>query len=135
MAVAQANALNDVNQLLALCGIITQVLRDQLMDTEGLTTLNDFVQISDVEVDNMVKRCEARSAASCVSFGMVRIKKFKAIWYWTKKTKRAGQVLDVNTLNAQVLTNFVDKMNLDWEEKSSSDKLYPDKFDPKKVKS
>lgn len=130
-----ANALAEVHQLLTLCGITQQAMRARVIDLEGLSSIHDFAQISDAEIDNMAKRCEARPPAQKVSFGLVHIKKLKAICFWAKKAKRAGVQADVTKLNAQKLVELVDEMNLEKDEKSPSEKLYPDKFDPQKVKS
>ena len=109
-------------------------MRDKLIDLEGLSSIHDFAQITDSEVDNMAKRCEARVAAQRVSFGLVRIKKFKAICFWARKVKRAGKEPDIAELDAQKLAELIDEMNLAQNEKSPSDKLYPEKFDAQKVK-
>lgn len=135
MAAVPPDALEKVHHLLTLCGITTEAMRDKLVDLEGLSSVHDLAQITDIEVDNMAKRCKARPTAQRVSFGLVRIKKFKAVCFWAEKAKRAGKEPDVDELDAQKLMELVDEMNLEKDEKSPSDKLYPDKFDPQKVKS
>ncbi len=132
---AALDPVTDLKTVLALCGITSEASKNKLIDLEGLSSIHDLAQISDVEVDNMAKRCEARQGPNKVSFGLVRIKKFKAVTFWARKAKRAGKDLDVNELNAQKLSEWIDEMSLMKEDKTASDKLYPEKFNHQKFKS
>ena len=112
MAAVPPEALENIHQLLILCGINTQEMREKLIDLEGLSSVHDFAQITDSEVDNMAKHCEARVAAQRVSFGLVQIKKFKAVCFWARKVKSAGKEPDIAELDARKLAQLIDKMNL-----------------------
>ena len=79
MAEAEA-ALQEIHDVLQVCGISECVACTRLIDNEGFNSREDFgVMDGDTDMLEMAKRLDSRAVATRVNLGMVQIKGLRAL--------------------------------------------------------
>ena len=94
MAAAAAAAMvaqAEVDAVLVVCGIVNAQHRQQLVTSEGFTTLEMFgVMGGDQDVVDMAKRLAGRPTASRLNLGTIQIKALQPLVWWRLKATRTS---------------------------------------------
>ena len=86
-----------LEQCLVICGFTTQSDRDKIVINKGITSLHDIGLLTDKEIVAMA--CDAagrRTEATRLVIGVMRLKKFYALWFWVRDRNRRNLVLDAD---------------------------------------
>jgi hypothetical protein len=126
----------DLDQMLTMCGFTNAVERARLIEYERFTLLNAFGDYTDTMIESMADKNEKHSpVATRIHFGIQRVLYVKAVSFWVRKQRREGIPVLIENLNPDVITQMVQKMNLEHSMDASADDDKVGqlaKFDPKK---
>ena len=82
-------ALADVNQCLQWMGFADMNQRNSIINEDGINTLRDLFDVSEVDICDMAESFPKRSPANTrIIFGMRRIKWLIAMMHWAQDFKR-----------------------------------------------
>ena len=95
-AAAALDALNEVHDVLIVCGFTNQVTRDRIILNEGFNTIGDIGEMEeDTDVTEMAKRLSSRTIAEGrVLIQTKQLKRLQVLVWWIRDRKRHGQTLD-----------------------------------------
>ena len=135
VALAAPEIPEDLDYALTLIGITIPAQRVRIVEREGLTTIADLGLFQSKEIETMATRYMKLPQLQRIDFGLLRLKRLKAVAHWARKQKRSNIPVDHHDLTAEVLVEMIEEMNLDEADYTlSTEKLYPSKFDAKKFK-
>ena len=103
----------DLDYALTLIGITIPAQRVRIVEREGLTKIDDLGLFQSKEIETMATRYMKLPQLQRIDFGLLRLKRLKAVAHWARKQKRSNIPVDHNDLTAEVLVEMIEEMNLD----------------------
>ena len=80
----------DLDYALSLIGITIPAQRIRIVEREGLTKIDDLGLFQSKEIETMATRYMKLPLLQRIDFGLLRMKRLKAVAHWARKQK--GQI-------------------------------------------
>ena len=121
-----------IRYVLHVCGLRDIPSQTRLIEFEGIETVENLANYTDLELDAMADRNSKRNPpAQRVQMGLARTKALKAITHWVRKKLREGVECDLRELTPALISQLIIEINSTASKKDSDAKLfYPDSFSP-----
>ena len=132
-----ADPIEELNMVFQTCGIADPVVRTNIINREGFTSLEDLgVLETDTDVSDMAKRLASRTQAEGrVYLGTVVVKRLQTLVWWVRDHQKRGLTVNAADFTVQEMNQAAEMKGLKREmadkEPSVSDlgKFDPDDFD------
>ena len=114
-----------LRQMLSICGIPNGnppgVVTQAFMDSQGLTSINDFVALRPKDAKDMIKGYNEIVTAGGVRLGVTHKRKIEALIWWVRNRIRQQQPIGVADWTDIALNRAIVEMDLEEEGKSGDD--------------
>ena len=114
-----------LRQMLSICGIPNGnpqgVVTQAFMDSQGLTSINDFVALRPKDAKDMIKDYNKIVTAGSVLLGVMHKRKIEALIWWVRNRVRQQQPIGVADWTNIALNRAIVEMDLEEEGKSGDD--------------
>ena len=124
----------DLHQVLTVCGVQDQNVRQQIIDGKGFAALEDIAILEgDADVTEMAKRMAARPAANNrVFLATTVIKKIQGLVWWVRDQRKLNQDIDPVLFTPAMLAESMKKKRIQKELSGATDASASElpKFDP-----
>jgi hypothetical protein len=116
--------------VLHVCGLRDILAQTRLINYEGIKTVEDLANYTDVELDAMADRNSKRSPPNLrVNMGLARTKALKAITHWMRKKIQESAPCELRELTPALIAELIGKIHAKSAKKDADSKLYyPDVF-------
>ena len=136
---AANHAIQDLNAILTVCGIVDQAKRTHIIDGKHFQSLQDFCMFeSNKDVDRMLSCLASRTQQEgCMHLRTIAIKKLQAFVFWSKDHQMHGLNLVAAEFNQAAMLKVMEGKHVQKEVKETE--LAPvvkdiGKFDPYRFK-
>ena len=103
----------DLDYALTLIGMTIPAQRVRIVEREGLTTIADLGLFQSKEIEMMATHYMKLPLLQRIDFGLLCMKRLKAVAHWARKQKWSNIPVDHHDLTAEVLVEMIEEMNLD----------------------
>lgn len=114
-----------MDQLLTVCGF-SQANRNSVINTEGLNDVMTLATLSPQDVESLCVGLSKLAVNRGGSFiGAIKQKNMKALVWWARDRQSQGLAIDPQDWDAAALTNAIQLMNIEKEERNNDENNVP----------